>query len=308
MLSIINTIVPVFLVILLGQAARRLGYLPGNLTGPLNRLVYYVAIPAMIFKALAGASFEAHFRPGVLLGTLGPVLAVFVAALAAGAALSFPRHEMGTFVQSSSHGNLGYIGFAVSFYFLGEDGLTRATIIAGFLILVQNLLSVIALQSFSPRPDHRAQGLIDAVKSIVGNPVILSTVAGISFNLSGLSLPGILDRTMGIVSGMALPLALLVIGAGLSFELIRTHLRFVVPSAVFKLLVLPALGLLTYRILGIPTGDFLPGLILLAAPTATVSYVMAAELGGSQSQARAAVSMNTLISSVTYTLWLAFVG
>ncbi|MFP4037368.1 MAG: AEC family transporter [Desulfobacteraceae bacterium] len=306
--SIINTIVPVFLVILLGHALRRLGFLPGSLTAPLNRLVYYVAIPAMIFDSIAGASFELHFRLSVLLGTLGPVLAVFCAAGAVGGILGFPRQERGTFVQNAAHGNLGYIGFAVSFYFLGEDGLTRATIIAGFLILMQNLLSVIALQAFSPRRHDQRPGLKGLAAGVVGNPVVLSSMAGIAFNLSGLSLPRILGRALEIISGMALPLALLVIGAGLSFELIRTHLRFVVPSAALKLFVLPGLGLLTYWLLGLDNSDFLPGLILLAAPTATVSYVMAAELGGSESQAGAAVSMSTLLSSLTYTLWLVFVA
>jgi hypothetical protein len=53
MIDIINTIVPVFLVILVGIAIRKLGYLPEAQIGHLNRLVYYVAIPAMIFRAIA---------------------------------------------------------------------------------------------------------------------------------------------------------------------------------------------------------------------------------------------------------------
>ncbi|MCF8063344.1 MAG: AEC family transporter [Deltaproteobacteria bacterium] len=303
MLHILETIVPVFLVILVGVMVRRFGFLPANMTVSLNRLVYYVAIPAMIFQALATASFSAQFRPEILVGTLVPVGSVFVAAIVIGRALSIPRDEMGTFIQSSVHGNLGYIGFAVAFYLLGEEGFTRASILAGFLMLLQNLLSVVGLQAFSGGSKGRSR-LGTAVKTVGGNPVILSLLASVAFNLSGLPLPVIVGRTLKIVSGMALPMALLVIGASLSFGLVRNQLRYVLASAGLKLVVLPAAGLLLFRLMGIPEAGFLPGLILLAAPAATVSYVMAVELGGSPDQASAAVSMSTLLSSATYVVWL----
>lgn len=306
MISILSTIAPVFLVILIGMLVRRMGYLPGSLTSPLNRLVYYVAIPAMIFRALATASFGSHFRPELLVGTLVPVVLVFGAAIALGRLAAFPRREMGTFVQTSFHGNLGYIGFAVAFYLLGDEGLTRATILAGFLMLLQNLLSVIGLQSFSEKREA-VNRLGASIRSVLVNPVILSILAGVAFNFSGLPLPVIAGRTLSIVSGMALPLALLVIGASLSFDLVRSYLRFVLPAAAFKLLLLPGAGLLLFEGMGQQSREFLPGLILLAAPSATVSYVMASELNGSPDQASAAVSMNTLLSSLTYLFWLGVV-
>jgi predicted permease len=303
MLHILETIVPVFLVILVGALVRRFGFLPAPVTVSLNRLVYYVAIPAMIFQALATASFSSQFRTEVLLGTLVPVGLLFGAAMVLGRLLSIPRVEMGTFVQSSFHGNLGYIGFAVAFYLLGEEGFTRTSILAGFLMLLQNLLSVVGLQMFSERRGGGARPGA-ALKTVCVNPVILSLLASVVFNLSGLPLPVIAARTLKIVSGMALPLALLVIGASLSFGLVRTQLRYVLPSAGLKLGLLPAAGLLIFRLLGIPESGFLPGFILLAAPTATVSYVMAVEMGGSPDQASAAVSLSTLLSSATYVVWL----
>jgi malate permease and related proteins len=303
MLHILQTIIPVFLVILLGAALRALGFLTAAVAGPLNRLVYYVAIPAMILNALAEASFTAHFQPALLAATLAPLLLMFGAAPALGRLFSIPRREMGTFVQSSFHGNLGYIGFAVVFYLLGPEGFTSASILAGFLMLVQNFLGVIVLQRFS---EHRGErfGLMTSVRSVAANPVILSTLAGIAWSLSGLSLPVIASRTLKIVAGMSLPMALLVIGASLSFGLVRSNLRIILPSAFLKLVVLPAMGLALFEILGITIRDFLPGFILLAAPTATVTYVMASELDGSPGQASAAVSLCTLLSSLSYIAWL----
>jgi malate permease and related proteins len=303
MLHVLYTVGPIFVIILLGWSLRSRGFLPGNLIGPLNRMVYYLAIPAMIFREVAGASFGSHFQPVLLAGTLLPVVAVFGLALLAGTLCSMPKRNFGTFLQSSFHGNLGYIGLAVAYYFLGKEGFTRASILAAFLMLLQNFLAVLALQAFASkkRTGHR---LFFFAGKIAFNPVILSAMAGIAFSLFRIPIPVPADRVLGIISGMALPLALLVIGASLSFGLIRSHLLPAMGAGVLKLLVLPGLGIALYHWLQLSPAQFLPGLILLASPTATITYVMAGEMDGSIELASAAVSMNTLLSAATFVLWL----
>ncbi len=305
MLHVVNTIGAIFAIILLGKLLQARDFLGASLLGSLNRLVYYLAIPAMIFHAVATAPFEKSFSLLLLAGTLCPVLAVFALAFQVARMACVKAGHAGTFVQSSIHGNLGYIGLAVAFYLLGEEGLSRAGILAGFLMLFQNVLAVAGLQAFSGSGENGPR-LKAAAGKVVANPVIGSALAGILFSMAGLGLPEVLDRALAIISGMALPLALLIIGASISFGLIKSHLRPVLAAGLLKLCVLPALGLLAYRLLGLPKDIFLPGLILLAAPTATITYVMAGEMQGSTDLASAAVSMNTLLSAVSYIFWLSW--
>jgi len=302
MLEVVATIIPIFLIILTGLILRGIDFLPGHLLGPLNRLVFYVAIPAMIFQKVAEADFQAHFQPVLLAGTLLPPLVIFLLGQATLRVTSMSGSESGTFLQSSYHGNLGYIGLAVAYYYLGDQGLTQASILAGFLMLLQNLLSVWVL-----RPDPGTAGrnkALDLVKKILVNPVILSALAGIAFSLFRFPLPEIISRSLSILSGMALPLALIVIGASLSIRLIRAHLGQALASGGFKLVLLPFVGYAAYLGLGLEKAVFMPGLVLLAAPSATVTYVMAAEMHGSPDLASATVTLNTLLSALTYTLWL----
>jgi len=303
MLHVLYTIGPVFVIILLGYGLRAWDFLPEHLIGPLNRMVYYLAIPAMIFREVAEASFHAHFQPVLLGGTLVPVAAVFFIALGSAFLFSIQKRELGTFLQSSFHGNLGYIGLAVSYYFLGKEGFTRASILAAFLMLLQNSLAVLALQAFSPAGESTHRMLFLA-KKITFNPVILSAMAGIGFSLFQVPIPEPIDRMLAIISGMALPLALLVIGASLSFGLIKSHIFPALGTGFLKLLVLPGLGIGLYHWLRLSPTQFLPGLILLASPTATITYVMAGEMGGSTELASATVSMNTLLSAATFVFWL----
>ena len=303
MLHVLNTIIPIFVVILLGGYLRYKEYLPSLMIKPLNQLVYYLAIPAMIFRELAEAPFGTFFNAHLLAGTLAPVILVFFIALGTASLWSVTPSRRGTFLQSAIHGNLGYIGLAVAYYFLGKDGLSRAGILAGFLMLLQNLLAVLGLQLFN-RGVNGEHGLPFFLKKIIGNPVIISALLGILFSVLEIPLPEMIDRILKIISAMALPLALLSIGATLSLNLLRSHLRLTLVAGFFKLMVLPGLGLLVFIWFDVPSPQFLPAIILLASPTATVTYVMAGEMNGSPDLATAAISLTTLISCVTFVFWL----
>lgn len=304
MLHTLDTIVPVFSIILLGLLCRHTGYLPSALTGPLNRLVYYIALPAMIFRAVAEAPLQSQFNGRLLLGTLAACAGCFVLALLLGLLFRIRAREMGTFLQSATHGNLGYIGLAVVYYFLGKEALGKASLLAGFLMLLQNLQSVLGLLLFSAGEGDPRAKILYGVRKAVSNPIILAAGAGILFSFGEVSVPTVLERSLGILSGMALPLALLVIGASLSMGLVRAYALLSLGSGVLKLLACPALGLLLYLALDLTTDTFLPGMILLASPTATVTYVMALEMKGSPNQASASVSLITLLSSLAFVFWL----
>jgi len=90
----------------------------------------------------------------------------------------------------------------------------------------------------------------------------------------------------------------------LSFELMQLRILRVLGSSFMKLFLLPGLGFTLYRVFGLAIQDYLPGLILLASPTATITYVMAKEMNGDTDFAVAALSTSTMLSAVTFSLWL----
>lgn len=302
-MNIISTIVPIFAVIILGLFARWKGFIPPDFLAPANRLVYYLAIPAMIFHSISKASLKTQFDSTVLIVTLLAVIAVFAIAWAMGLTRRVQRKQLGTFMQCSFHGNLGYIGLAVAYYYLGNEGFVRASIIAGFIMILQNFLAVVALQLHAENVTLK-RNKWDVVMQILGNPVILSALAGILFSLAGLRMPLVIDRSLVILSGLALPMALLIIGASLSFEVMQLQLSRVLSTSVMKLILLPGLGLIFYRSCGLALQDYLPGLILLASPSATLTYVMAKEMNGDTDFAVAAISISTMLSAITFSIWL----
>lgn len=303
----IATITPIFLLIALGWYARRRGFIPPEFLAPANRLTYYFAIPALLFRAIAHASLRHEFHGGVLLATLAAAALAYGTGWLYSRLRRLPPERAGAVIQCAGHGNLGYIGLPFAYYFLGESGLVKAGILAGFLMILQNILSVSAWQAYTP--DRQAGSRLKKVLvKLTGNPVILSSMAGIAVAALELGLPAVLQKTLDMLGGLAPPMALLLIGASLSLKAMRAHLRPVLVSVVIKLLLLPALGLGLYLGARLPAADFLPGLILLACPTATIAYVMAREMHGDADYVVAAISTSTLVSAGTFLLWLAVAG
>ena len=123
MYQIFQAIASIFIVTFLGTVLRRIRLMPGIFLGPANQLVYYVAIPAMVFRKIATNSFEANFDPLVLAGTVIALVIMAVLGLVVARFLGIAPTGRPTFSQTVFHGNMGYIGLAVAFYSLGNDGL-----------------------------------------------------------------------------------------------------------------------------------------------------------------------------------------
>jgi len=302
-MNIVTTIIPIFAIIILGLFARGIGFIKAPFLESANRLVYYMAIPAMIFSSISKAAFKTQFNIKVVVISCLAVFAVFAFSWLFGLIVRIKKKQIGSFVQSSFHGNLGYIGLAVAYYYLGDKGFARAGIVAGFIMILQNFLAVITLQSCSTDISTKKKKL-NLIWKILGNPVILSAMAGILFSVTEIPIPLVIERILAIISGLALPMALLLIGASLSFKSIRVKILPALGSSIIKLILLPGLGFILYKLFNTLQHDFLPALILLASPTATISYVMAKELGGDTDFSVTAISISTILSAITFSLWL----
>jgi len=293
-------VVPVFLVILVGWVGRRVGLIPPGFQAPANRVAYYLAVPCLIFLKISAAPFREVFRPGGILAALAAVVTVWVAAQAAARALGLKGGTQGTFVQASVHANLGYIGLAVAYYALGDRGLQFAGVYAAFFMLANNFLSVVALTAAS----GRRPGVARLTARIGLQPVIVGSLLGLVWSFFQLPLPGLARETIRILGSMGLPLALLLIGADLGLDALRRPLP-AAASLGLKNLLLPALGMVLLGLAGAGTTERAAAVVLLAAPTATLTLVMARELGGDPAFASTAISLSTLASAATLPLWLA---
>lgn len=294
-----QTLMPIFVIIALGYYLKTRKLLNREINGPINKLVYYVAIPAMLVVKLSQMSLARSFQPKIFLSVMAALPLVWLLARFVAGRFVDGAGRRATFIQSCYHGNLGYMGYAVVFYALGEPAFTQAAVLGGFMMIEQNLLTVLAF-TLEHNLSQERPILRTALRPIVANPVILSVLAGLVLSLGSLNLPLPLFRTLNILAGMSFPLALLLIGAGLSFGRVRLVGRELFGTGLFKLVLLPLTGYLILLALGVPRTSLLPPLILLASPPATVTYVYATGMNGDPDLAAAGISLHTLLCAFAY--------
>jgi malate permease and related proteins len=303
-MNLLETIAPIFLIILIGYLIRRLRVLRDDFFSEANRFVYFFSLPVLIFTGIVKSGLQT-FSFSLILVVVLPTVAVFFLACGMGRLMGLTRGQLGTFVQSTYHGNVSYIGLAVVFYMLGEEAFRQGSIMVGFLVLTTNLLSSIILSLATSRPDKQGPG---PLASIAKNPVIISSLAGIAAAYVKLPIPVFVMKSMGILANIALPLALVTIGASLTPASMKQSWKLGLFSSGIKLLLLPALAVVLLRALKLPPREGLTGILLLATPVATLTYIMAEQLGGDGELASNAVTLSTILSLFSYMGWALFLG
>jgi malate permease and related proteins len=305
MLHIFETVLPIFGIILLGFVLNYRGILDQPFVRRANQVVFYIAIPAMLFKEIAGASFTDNFHLAAVFCLLFAIIVQLLLSLASARFLAIPLERRGTFLQSSFHGNLGYMAYAVAYYALGPEEFARTAILSSFLMVAQNILAVWVLLAFrSTGQEHLGKQGRFLLTSIYRNPIIIAVTVSMFYSALGLFIPVPIKRGLDILSGMALPTALLLIGASLSFKTLRLRMKELAGIGLLKLICFPLVGFIVMKLAQVPHMFILPGIILLASPPATVTYVMALELGGDMDLAASSISVLTLASALSYSLVL----
>ncbi|EAT16421.1 AEC family transporter [Desulfuromonas acetoxidans] len=302
-IDIVEIVLPVFLVIILGWFLRRIRLIDETFLFQVNRLVYYVCLPLLLFYKIATADFSRNFNGSVVFATMTCVVVGFAVSYAYAAWRSYPPMKLGTFAQGSFRGNLAYMGLAIVFNAHGDEGLTRASVLMGFLVPLYNLLAVSALL-LPHRHSGQGKGWRFWSMQVIENPLILAACGGTAWSYFSWPLPIVIDRGLHIATGMTLPLALLSLGGAFSLNRLRGDLVCAGMAMGTKLLWMPLLAYLLLRYLGVSGLDLQVGVLLSAAPTAMATFIMAQQMKGDAELAGSIVVMTTAMSSLSYTLIL----
>lgn len=304
MIDIIAVILPIFLVIVLGLLLNKSDLLNDNFIEVSNRLIYYVFFPVLLFHNISNSDFKEEFSLVPILVLIISTMAIYILGFAIAKMLKLNMQQTGTFVMDSFRGNIGYIGLALCFYVYGQEGLTAAGIVISFATPLVNFLSIVALGT----TNSSSFRFLTVVKDVLLNPLIIASIAGIIASLSGIIIPLFIDRTLAIISNITLPLALIAIGATMNIKQIRGSRLVIACSSVIKLIILPGIALVIFKTIGDSSIIAKTTVLLLACPTAAVTYIVAQSMGGDPDLANATIVISTIASIFTFVLWLQFLG
>jgi malate permease and related proteins len=298
-MTILETLAPLVLLIALGSVLAHLRFLGQEFMADLNKLAFWVALPALLFTSASHAA-EPGSQTGRLLAVLlAGTLLITAFAWTVSFLLRMPAGTRGTLMQSAFRGNLAYIGIPVLSYSLGSDQRAMATAVVVMVLsmALYNVLAVIVLQQ--PGTSGRGADFLRALKNIGTNPLLIAGLAGLILSFGGIALPGFVDRALEALGAAAVPIALLCIGGSLAVTPLRGKLSWITAAALLKVAVLPLIVFGLGRLAGLGPTDLRIALVLTACPTAAASFVMAKQMGGDQALASGSIALSTVLSALS---------
>jgi hypothetical protein len=307
MASILNHVLPVFLLIALGQGLIRLRLAGPEFFATSDRLVYYVFFPALLFWKIGRAGSEVVFPPALVEAVLATVVLTWLGSLLWVRLRGLSPFQAGSFSQVCYRFNT-YVGMAVVMTSFGEVGVARFGVIISLAIPLINLLAVGTLVWFGQGRHPLGLKLRLGLRAVLANPLILACLAGILWARLGPALPLFVERALALCSAITLPLALLSIGAGLSWGKLRGRLEPAVVSCLFKLVGMPLLGYVLLRAAGVEGLSLAVAMVFFALPTATSAYILSSQMDSDAELAAAAIVLSTLLSFFSLSLVLSRLG
>jgi hypothetical protein len=307
MLAFFLTSSPIFAVVALGWGAARLRLVPAEGFTAFATYAFDLALPALVVSLLSRQPMAEAFDPRFLAALLGAGLAVF--AVTAGLTALRRREGLrvaGAHAQAATTGNLAFLGVPLLLAVVGE----RATgpLAMAFLVEVGTLMPLgIVLMSVGRERDAGGRGLgRELLRATLGNPIVLSVLAGAALGLSGARIPAPLERLLGFLGASAGPTALFALGGSLAGRRLGPHWRPVAGVVVAKLVLYPVLAWVTRRAVGLPPAWVASGVLIASLPTAANVFVFASRFGAVPERVSAAILLSTLAGAVTFPLaaWL----
>jgi malonate transporter len=306
LLSSALVLLPDFALILLGFGLRRTMHLGDHFWSGLEKLIYFVLFPALLFHAIARTRIDfAAAAPFVASGMVAMCGGMLLGLLARPLFGPHPANGRGpggmvfaSQFQCAFRFN-SYIGLAVAAKLHGEAGIAAMGILIGAMVPLANLASVWMLAR---------HGQLGVMREIARNPLILATFAGLLFNLSGAVLPEVAGQFLGRLSEASIALGLLAVGAALR---LRGESGAHLPSSYLlavKLLAVPAIAWGAARLLGLQGVYFDVVVMFGALPTASSAYILAMRMGGDGAGVAWLISATTLGAMLTMPVWLVALG
>lgn len=298
MSEVLGALAPVFILIVLGWAARAGKLATPEAFGAVNRFGYFVLYPAFLFTLISRADFAGQGAAPFLLGVISGVLVSILIALGLRLVFRADGPAFTSVFQGSIRWN-GFVLLAAALPLYGQAGLDLVGLAFGPLVLTINVVCVMVLARWGAA---RATSWRAVVDQIIANPLILGCAAGLAVNAAGLRELGPLSRALDLLGGAAMPIALICVGAGLDFSALRAAGPRVAAAAAIKLAIMPAVLWAAATLWGAGPLGAAVAAGLGATPTAAAGYTLAREMGGDARLMAAIITATTILSFITMPL------
>lgn len=298
----LNATIPIFLMMLLGMLFRKLGWMDEVFAAKMNKFVFLVPLPVLLFEQLATVDFSEVWDIKFILFCF-VVTAISITISTVISLLWKDRSIKGEFIQATYRSSAALLGIAFIQNIYGTVGMAPLMIIGS--VPLYNVMAVVVLSFFKPGNNSFDKVLVKkTLKGIVTNPIIIGIVAGFVWSALKLPMPLILHKTVSSIGATATPMGLMSMGATFEMKKATSKMKPTLVAVFMKLIGFCAIFLPVAAMLGFRNEQLIAILVMLGSATTVSSFVMARSMGHEGTLSSGVIMMTTLLSAFTLTMWL----
>ena len=298
----LNATIPIFLMMLLGMLFRKLGWMDEVFAAKMNKFVFLVPLPVLLFEQLATVDFsEVWDIKFILFCFVVTAISITISTLIS--LLWKDRSVKGEFIQATYRSSAALLGIAFIQNIYGTAGMAPLMIIGS--VPLYNIMAVVVLSFFKPGNNSFDKVLVKkTLKGIVTNPIIIGIVAGFVWSALKLPMPLILHKTVSSIGATATPMGLMSMGATFEMKKATSKMKPTLVAVFMKLVGFCVVFLPMAALLGFRNEELIAILVMLGSATTVSCFVMARNMGHEGTLSSGVIMMTTLLSAFTLTMWL----
>jgi malate permease and related proteins len=293
-----NNLFPILLAACIGFAlAKWLKINPRTL----SQVIFYLFSPILVFKLLIGSQLSNQDILRTLVFAL--ILMAIIGGITwlIGGILKFDRKTLAAVMITSMFMNAGNYGLPLTSFAFGEAALAFASVFFVVNAMFTNTVGIVIASSGS-------MSVIDAIKGLLKFPAIYALAIGILFLQFHWQLPSGLDRTVTLLSNAAIPCMLILLGMQLVNIRLDAHVLPLILTSCMRLLIAPLLAIGLSRLFRMSGPSYQAVVLEAAMPAAVLTTILATEFDTEPTFVTTVVLITTLLSPLTLTPLLAFLG
>lgn len=298
----LNATIPIFLMMLLGMLFRKLGWMDEVFAAKMNKFVFLVPLPVLLFEQLATVDFsEVWDIKFIIFCFVVTAISITISTLIS--LLWKDRSIKGEFIQATYRSSAALLGIAFIQNIYGTAGMAPLMIIGS--VPLYNIMAVVVLSVFKPGNNSFDKALVKkTLKGIATNPIIIGIVAGFVWSALKLPMPTILHKVVSNVGTTATPMGLMSMGATFELRKATSKMKPTIVAVFMKLVGFCAVFLPVAAVLGFRNEELIAILVMLGSATTVSSFVMARNMEHEGTLSSGVIMMTTLLSAFTLTMWL----
>lgn len=290
---LLQQMIVLFIYMMIGYFCCKKDYLNIETSDKISWIVVNVANPGLIINAAVNGDGAVAGKE--LFHITGLAIILFVSLILVGLVVPvlfrIPKEQRGIFNSMSTFNNIGFMGFPIISATFGNEALLYASV---FVLPFNALIYTYGISKIG------GKGSKFEFKKMLNIGVIACFVSLI-ICVFQLHVPEFVKTTTAGLSDLTAPLSMMVIGMSLTQMNLKEMFMDakLIGFSLFKLLVIPVLGMLI--VLQLVDNEMLQSvcMIMIATPAASITVMLAQQYNGDVEMASKGVALTTVLSVIT---------